>query len=42
MSYLHKYGLYHGSLSLKSFEKYNRGKKQFKIKLVDWSSIFFK
>ncbi|CAK65534.1 unnamed protein product (macronuclear) [Paramecium tetraurelia] len=42
MSYLHKYGLYHGSLSLRSFEKYNQGKKHFKLKLVDFSSLFCK
>ncbi|CAD8045086.1 unnamed protein product [Paramecium primaurelia] len=42
MGYLHKYGLYHGQLSLKSFEKYNQGKKQFKLKLVDFSCLFCK
>ncbi|CAD8206142.1 unnamed protein product [Paramecium pentaurelia] len=42
MGYLHKFGLYHGQLSLKSFEKYNQGKKKFTIKLVDFSCLFCK
>ncbi|CAD8124352.1 unnamed protein product [Paramecium sonneborni] len=42
MGYLHKFGLYHGQLSLRSFEKHNQGKRQFKIKLVDFSCLFCK
>lgn len=41
MNYLHKNGLYHGSLSLKSFEKYNNG-KNLTIKLTDYFALFIK